>query len=102
MICTRFYALSYAVEKKALGREFHAESRLESIVINGKHATATHMIGRYRGLRSQLMQGGRQSSRWILEKFIKAPAVVVSGEDHFAEILGTWGDDPCNKATRQR
>lgn len=54
----------------------------------------------FRCIRSQLLQQGKRTSKWISEKFIESDDVVVSDRAYFRLILGTWGDDPCKKSTR--
>ncbi|KAL7447675.1 hypothetical protein ACHAXS_000059, partial [Conticribra weissflogii] len=47
-------------------------------------------------LRHELLKNGNQSSQWIRDEFIHAEDVVVSNEEHFNDVLQTWGQDPCN------
>jgi hypothetical protein len=46
-------------------------------------------------IRNELLQYGKESSRWISEKFIESKDVTVSDKTFFIETLRTWGDDPC-------
>ncbi len=46
-------------------------------------------------IRNELLQYGKESSRWISEKFIESKDVTVSDKTFFIESLRTWGDDPC-------
>jgi hypothetical protein len=48
-------------------------------------------------LRSVLVENGRESQRWIREKFLESPDVTVANAEHFNEILEQWGSDPCVK-----
>jgi len=50
---------------------------------------------RYKRIRSQLLKHGKETSRWINDKFTESSDVVVSSKDYFASVVSTWGDDPC-------
>ncbi|KAL7533118.1 hypothetical protein ACHAWF_004346 [Thalassiosira exigua] len=50
---------------------------------------------RYRGLRKELVKGGRKTGKWIRDRFMKSPDVFVSDKENFRSILETWGEDPC-------
>ena len=50
-------------------------------------------------IRNELLQYGKESSRWISEKFIESKDVTVSDKTFFIESLRTWGDDPCALVT---
>ncbi|KAL9190970.1 hypothetical protein ACHAXT_000676 [Thalassiosira profunda] len=50
---------------------------------------------KYGRIKRMLMAQATNTSRWIAERFIESPDVVVSGKEHFKEILDGWGDDPC-------
>ena len=49
----------------------------------------------YVRIRKKLVQQGRTSSEWIINRFVESDDVVVSDKDYFISILRTWGDDPC-------
>ncbi|KAL7516637.1 hypothetical protein ACHAWX_001628 [Stephanocyclus meneghinianus] len=50
---------------------------------------------KYARLKNSLLTSGKQTSEWILKKFIKSSDVVVSNQDFFETTLRTWGNDPC-------
>eukprot|EP00986_Skeletonema_menzelii_P015330 scaffold11515_cov200-Skeletonema_menzelii.AAC.1 len=54
---------------------------------------------KFEGIRSKLLQHGKESSKWISEKFIESKDVTVSDKKFFIESLRTWGDDPCALVT---
>ena len=49
----------------------------------------------FEDIRNELLQYGKESSRWISEKFIESKDVTVSDKTFFIESLRSWGDDPC-------
>ena len=49
----------------------------------------------YKHLREELMQGARESSVWIRERFIHSQDVFVSSPDFFEQALMSWMEDPC-------
>ena len=51
----------------------------------------------YAAIRDELVQQGRKSRDWIVNKFIKSSDVVVSDKDYFSSALKEWGEDPCGK-----
>ena len=56
---------------------------------------------KYDALRRVLVTNGRKSQRWILEKFLQSPDVIVANKEHFRETLTQWGSDPCVKVESQ-
>jgi len=56
----------------------------------------------YNHLRQELMQGARESSIWIRERFIKSKDVFVSQSDYFEQALISWMDDPCDPKTTNK
>lgn len=46
-------------------------------------------------IRKKLVQQGRISSDWIINRFIESDDVVVSDKDYFTSTLRKWGNDPC-------
>lgn len=50
---------------------------------------------KYARLKNSLLTSGKQTSEWILKKFIKSSDVAVSNRDFFETTLRTWGNDPC-------
>jgi hypothetical protein len=53
-------------------------------------------------LREELMQGARESSLWIRERFLKSPDVFVSSPEFVQQALLSWMDDPCDKRVQRR
>jgi len=49
----------------------------------------------YARIRKKLIQQGRITSEWIINRFIESDDVVVSDKDYFISTLRTWGNDPC-------
>jgi len=49
----------------------------------------------YVRIRKKLVQQGRISSDWIINRFIESNDVAVSDKDYFTTVLRTWGNDPC-------
>ena len=49
-------------------------------------------------VRAQLVERGRTSAAWIVDKFLAAEDVVVSDREHFAAAVRRWGVDPCDGA----
>ena len=52
---------------------------------------------KYSTIRSELTRQGREASKWIIEKFITSPNVVVSDALFFKSALREWANDPCAK-----
>ena len=52
---------------------------------------------KYSTIRSELTRHGREASKWIIEKFISSPDVVVSDALFFKSALREWANDPCAK-----
>ena len=50
---------------------------------------------KYSTIRSELTRQGREASKWISEKFITSPDVVVSDALFFKSALREWANDPC-------
>jgi len=50
---------------------------------------------RYAALRAELVAIGKRASLWIRKYLLAVPSVTVSSPEHFASILQTWKDDPC-------
>ena len=50
---------------------------------------------KYSSIRSELTRQGRKASKWIIEKFITSPDVVVSDALFFKSVLREWANDPC-------
>jgi hypothetical protein len=50
---------------------------------------------RYTALRGSLMNIARSASIWIREYFLRSPDVMVSSQQHFKDLLGSWLKDPC-------
>jgi len=55
----------------------------------------------YAQIRKKLVQQGRISSEWIINRFIQSDDVVVSDKDYFISTLRTWGNDPCQFPTNK-
>ncbi|KAL3803151.1 hypothetical protein HJC23_003426 [Cyclotella cryptica] len=54
----------------------------------------------YDRIRQSLLQSGKKSSEWILQKFIQSKDVFVGNRNYFVGHLKEWGVDPCKKRTR--
>ena len=52
---------------------------------------------RYRPLRQEILEVGQKAATWILQYFVLNPDVTVSSPLHFASLLETWSEDPCDK-----
>ena len=52
---------------------------------------------KYSTIRSELTRQGKEASKWISEKFITSPDVVVSDALFFKSALREWANDPCAK-----
>ena len=52
---------------------------------------------KYVKIKQVLLQSGRKSSQWIIDKFLKSEDVFVGNRDYFVEHLRGWGVDPCQK-----
>lgn len=52
-------------------------------------------------LREELMQGARESSQWIRERFLKSPDVFVSSPDYFEQAIASWMEDPCSPKSKK-
>ncbi|KAL3803153.1 hypothetical protein HJC23_003428 [Cyclotella cryptica] len=50
---------------------------------------------KYARIKNALLKSGKETSEWILKKFIKSSDVVVSNREFFRANLRTWGVDPC-------
>ena len=50
----------------------------------------------FRPLREELLQVGKNASRWIQTYLLPLPDVTVSSPEHFRELLQTWPVDPCD------
>ncbi len=50
---------------------------------------------RYETIRSVLIERGRETQRWVREEFLSSPDVTVANEEHFHQLLKTFGSDPC-------
>jgi len=54
--------------------------------------------GKFRELRAELMEIGRNASEWIRTYFVDHPDVTVSSPGHFKDdLLASWLVDPCDK-----
>jgi len=53
----------------------------------------------YTAIRNKLLQQGRKSRDWIVNKFIMSSDVVVSDKDYFSSVLKEWGEDPCGSSS---
>jgi len=53
----------------------------------------------YADIRDKLLQQGRKSRDWIVNKFIMSSDVVVSDKDYFSSVLKEWGVDPCGSSS---
>jgi hypothetical protein len=63
-----------------------------------KHYAIDICDRKYKYLRHQLVEIGKDAAEWIVKYFIEHPDVTVSSPDHFKELLETWSSDPCNKS----
>ena len=50
----------------------------------------------YVPLRDELMRLSRQTSKWILESFLKSDDVFFSSPEFFEEAMLKWNNDPCD------
>jgi len=50
---------------------------------------------KYKAVREELLEMGRNASQWLQEYFLVHPDVVVSSPEHFRTLVQTWGTDPC-------
>ncbi|KAL7427427.1 hypothetical protein ACHAXM_000850 [Skeletonema potamos] len=70
-------------------------------IINPGNSTFNERINicdqKYSTIRSQLIQQGKQASKWIVSKFVESPDVVVSNAEFFKSALREWGKDSCKK-----
>jgi hypothetical protein len=53
-------------------------------------------------VRDELMQGARESSLWIRQRFLQSPDVFVSNPDFVHQALLSWMHDPCDKTKQQQ
>jgi hypothetical protein len=58
-------------------------------------------LSQYDDLREELMQGARDSSQWIRERFLKSPDVFVSSPDYFEQAIASWMEDPCDTSAKK-
>ncbi|KAL7520079.1 hypothetical protein ACHAWX_004826 [Stephanocyclus meneghinianus] len=56
----------------------------------------------YSRIRLALLQSGKKSGEWILQKFIQSKDVFVGNRDYFVQHLKEWGVDPCKKKMRSK
>ena len=56
----------------------------------------------YRGLRSSLVEIGREAAEWIVDYFLGSPHVVVSYRTEFLRLVDLWGHDPCEDKKQMR
>lgn len=56
----------------------------------------------YSRIRLALLQSGKKSGEWILQKFIQSKDVFVGNRDYFVQHLKEWGVDPCKKRMRSK
>jgi hypothetical protein len=58
---------------------------------------------KYDLLRSELVANGKETQPWIREDLKKNnPNVVVANKEHFHELSGQWGTNPCQKEEHYR
>ncbi|CAB9503647.1 expressed unknown protein [Seminavis robusta] len=55
----------------------------------------------YDNLREELMQGARESSIWLRERFLKSKDVFTTSPEFLEKALLSWMDDPCDKKIRK-
>jgi len=50
---------------------------------------------KYDKVRRILVRNGKRTQRWIRKEFLCSPNVAVANEEHFLELLESFGRDPC-------
>lgn len=53
---------------------------------------------KYDKIRQILVKNGKRTQQWIREEFLCSPTVSVANEEHFLELLETFGRDPCRES----
>lgn len=54
---------------------------------------------KFEKVRNALIEQGKETQRWIQEEFINSPDVTVANEEHFRQLVETFGSDPCLTST---
>jgi len=78
----------------SMGEEERSSKKKEKATFN---ETINICDEKYSTIRSELTRQGREASKWISEKFITSPDVVVSDALFFKSALREWANDPCAK-----
>ena len=76
----------------SMGEEERSSKKKEKTTFN---ETINICDEKYSTIRSELTRQGREASKWISEKFITSPNVVVSDALFFKSALREWANDPC-------
>ena len=46
-------------------------------------------------MRAELIKGGKASSEWLRDYFLKSDEVIVSQRHIFLDLISKWSIDPC-------
>ena len=68
---------------------------------NSSNSTYSERINicdkKFASIRFQLVKQGKQASKWVINKFMKSPDVIVSNPEFIKSTIRDWGSDPCKK-----
>lgn len=68
---------------------------------NSSNSTYSERISicdkKFASIRFQLVKQGKQASKWVINKFMKSPDVIVSNPEFLTSVIREWGNDPCEK-----
>lgn len=73
-----------------------SRENVKSLVGSDDYAESISICDKkYSELRLELVSQGKKTAKWLTERFMQSHDVKVANQDHFIELVSSWGEDPC-------